>query len=852
MISLPKAFWFRCLVVLICLFSGIEQNVWAQLQGKVIDAANGAVIPWATVKYRTGKETTTTDSLGAFSIVRKENGILLVSAFGYEPQQYIIKAGSPKEVEIVMTPISKTMEEIVISSKRKKYTRKENPAVELMRKVIAKKKNYDIHRQPYVRYTSYQKIMAGLNDLKPQDLNRGIFSKQPWLRNNLEVYPYTGKMIMPVTVEERVSEKFFRQDPDLKKDVTMGKNIAGLNTMFQTGEAINQVLKEYFCDIDIYEDKIKLFQNSFCSPIAKDAIQFYHYFITDTLLVENESCYQVDFTPANSQDFGFCGQLFVLADSSYQVKRCEMSIPISSDVNWVYAMKAIQEYTKLENGLRVKTTDDLIAELMATDFMAKLIIARNTRNTNYSFETFTNSEIQEKEKHGERLLTEPSRQAFWETYRMVPLTAAERELDSLVINIEKQRGMKFILLLLKAHTERYIETGTKKRPSKFDIGPFFSTFTRNFYDGWRLRAGGQTTANLHPHIFLNGYYAYATKSNQHYYDAQITYRFNKAKYLPHEFPRKSVSFEILRDVVPDNEKEDLFSAVKMSGTDKLFLYNRKVLGGMYELKSGLRYYGEVKVERISPVGNHDFRTLSTTNEVIDNMNYTELTAGLRYAPDVTYLTTKQNRMSINYNAPIIRIQHSVGISGFLGGNYTYNLTEAEVSKKFWLPKSWGSIKTNVRLVAQWNQVPYPLLAMPPTNSSYIIRSNSFDLMNNMEFLNDRYLSAMIKWDLNGKLLNMIPLVKKLKCREIIGFKCLWGTLTDKNNPFLQVNQGSQTLMHFPEGCYVMNPNNPYIEVSVGLHNIFNLLHVEYCRRLSYLDLINAKSGVVKFAIEFKF
>lgn len=852
MIIQRKACWFKCFVLLLCLLSGVVQEAWAQQRGKIVDAANGSVVPWATVKYRTGKEATMADSLGVFSIARKVNGILIFNAFGYEQQQYIIRADSPKEVEIVMTPISKTMEEVIVSGKKKKYSKKENPSVELMRKVIAMKRNYDVHRHPHVRYKSYQKIMAGLNDLKPHDLNKGIFGKRPWLRNNLEVCQYNGKVIMPFTVEEQVNERFFRQDPKLKTDVMLGQNIAGINTMFQTGDIVNQVLKEYFTDIDIYQDKIKLLQSSFCSPIGKDAIQFYHYFITDTLQLDDEKCYQVDFTPANKQDFGFCGQLFILADSSYQVKRCEMSIPVSSDVNWVYAMKAIQEYTKLENGWRVKTTDDLIAELMVTDFLAKLIITRNTRNTDYNFEEFSDSVVNNEEKLAQTMQAKDNKQIFWETNRPMPLTGAEIALDSLVTNIKKQRGTKFIMFLLKAHLERYIETGTKNRPSKFDIGPFFSILTKNSYDGWRLRAGGQTTANLHPHIFLNGYYAYATRSNQHYFDAQVTYRFNKAKYAVHEFPRKSVSFEILRDVVLENDKEDVFSAVKMNNKDKLFLHNRKVLSGQYEVKWGMRYFGEVKVERITPVENQFFRTLSPTNERIYNMDLTEVTAGLRYEPGVTYLNTKQKRKTLNYNAPVIQVQHSVGISGFLGGNYTYNLTDIELIKKFWLPKSWGNINTSFRFVSQWSQVPYPLLKMPPTNSSFIIKPYAFDLMNNMELLNDKYASAIIKWDLNGKIFNKIPLIKKLKCREIVGFKCMWGTLSDKNNPYLPSNQGSQILMQFPEGCYVMDINRPYMEVSVGIHNILNLLHVEYCRRLSYLDLPNIKRGVVKIAIELKF
>ena len=167
-------------------------------------------------------------------------------------------------------------------------------------------------------------------------------------------------------------------------------------------------------------------------------------------------------------------------------------------------------------------------------------------------------------------------------------------------------------------------------------------------------------------------------------------------------------------------------------------------------------------------------------------------------------------------------------------------------------KSWGKIDCYIKSGIQWNQVPYPLLIMPAANLSYIIEDETFNLINNMEFLNDRFVSLDLSWDLNGKIFNRIPLLKNLKWREYIGIKALWGTLTDKNNPYLKENAGSDMLMVFPEGCYLMDKNKPYIELVAGIHNIFKILHVEYVRRMNYLELPTSNKQGIRFTFRMTF
>ena len=172
-----------------------------------------------------------------------------------------------------------------------------------------------------------------------------------------------------------------------------------------------------------------------------------------------------------------------------------------------------------------------------------------------------------------------------------------------------------------------------------------------------------------------------------------------------------------------------------------------------------------------------------------------------------------------------------------------------IRKRFWFG-SWGKLDVTARAGAQWNTVPFPLLNLPMANLSYITQNNeSFNLIDNMEFLNDRYASLALSYDMNGKLFNRIPLIKKLKWREMFRIRGMWGTLTDKNNPYKSSNPD---LFLFPmrDGVptsHVMG-KTPYIEASVGIYNIFKLLHIEYVRRLTYTDIPGVKKGGVRFMI----
>lgn len=829
--------------------------VSAQISGVVVDESDGEPVPYATVQYKGNRVSAVADDRGRFRIERHNGWRLTISSVGYREQVINVSPQTSSQMTIRLTADNRTLSEVTVKSKKhSRYSRKDNPAVELMRKVIANKKKADLKSHDYYTYQNYQKIGFSLNDLKPETLNKDIFKHCPWLLEQVDTSQYTGKMVLPLTVDEMVTEQFWRKNPKSERTIVKGTRSSGVNDLFQTGEILTTLMREVFADVDIYDDYILLMRHKFSSPIGRDAIQFYRYYLTDTVYVGSDRCIQLDFLPNNQQDFGFRGQIYIVADTTYQVKRCELYIPRSSDVNWVESMQCMQEFSKQDNGEWLLTIDDMIVELMLTDFLQKGVVTRTTRKTDFSFDPIPDKRFKKKSPLQVETGADNRSEAFWQEHRQVEFTRSEQGMSGFLTHIEQLKGFKYAIFVLKALFENYLEMGSRDKPSKFDIGPINTFISQNFYDGLRFRVGGQTTANLNPHLFAKGYAAYGTKTHEKYYDAELTYSLTPKQYLPQEFPVNNIIFSSKRDVaLPSDkyaatDKDNVFASFKVHDIDKMFMYNTQRLAYEFETSTHWRFTADLKTERIAPIGSLQLLPVGLDAIPLSKMRYTESTFGIRYAPDEKFVNTKQRRHTTNKDAWYAQLQHTVGYPGLLGGEYAYNYTELEWFRRTWLPMSWGRIDTRLRLCQQWNQVPWPLLPMPQANLSYIVSPQLFNMLNNIEFLNDRYASLMLTWEMGGKLLNRIPLLRRLKWREIFEFKGLWGSLSDKNNPYLPENRSGTCLMAFPTNSFIMDGRRPYFEYAVGIQNIFSLIQIEYVHRINYLYLPTAARHGIRFVI----
>ena len=855
---------------------------FAQIQGVVKDEDTGEPIPFVSIFYEGKGVGCISDIDGRFKVDKMvEWKELTFSSVGYTTKVVPITAKT-EFLNVSLKVMDHTLDEIVVRPKREKYSRKNNPAVELMKKVVASKELDDLKQKDYYSYNIYQKLTLALNNITADSLRESkLFKQYPFFRDQVEYCEVTEKNILPLSVDESLTQTVFRKKPESEKNIIKGLNSTGVNELFNTGDMLTTVLKDVFQNVNVYEDRVRLLQYPFDSPISDNGIGFYRYYIMDTTYVEHDKCFHLSFVPNNSQDFGFTGHLYIMADSTYRLKQCVLNLPKKTDVNFVENMQILQQFGALPTGEWVQLTDDMLCEL--NFFGGHFMVRRITHNSDYSFLEVPERIFKKKGKEIKDVNAMMRNDEFWNRYRATELTQSESNMGGFVDNLAKIKGFKYVLFGLKALIENFVETGTKDNPSKVDIGPVNTILTSNFVDGTRLRASAQTTANLNPNWFFKGYVAYGFKDEKMKYLGQVEYSFDKKGYLAREFPKHAIAVSYQYDnMLPSDkfintDKDNMFTSLKWAKQD-LYNYERKfTVNYEHERESGLKTHAMVRYANYEPCGNLFYRTMAGESQLqkaiadgtmqgdvfmhtpynTKDITVTEATLGVRYAPGETFINTKQRRLPINLDAPVFSLSHTFGLNGILGSEYKYNFTEAGAYKRLWLG-SWGNIDTYLKGGIQWNKVPFPLLIMPAANLSYIIQDGTFNLINNMEFLNDRYASLDVSWNMQGKLFNRIPLLKKLKWREFIGVKCLWGELSDKNNPFLEENQNDDVLMMFPghyraNGTFeyssaVLDPKKPYVEVCAGIHNIFKLLHVEYVRRLNYKNLPTANKWGIRLMI----
>ena len=845
------------LLTLLCVLSPL--HVLSQIKGKVVDAETGEPVPYANVYYQKQKTIGTNTSLnGRYTLQSPPASDTIVFSFvGYKTHKLYVERGARKTINVTLEDLGKELDEVLVKPKKQRYRRKNNPAVELMEKVIAAKENHDLKQNEFYRYDKYQRITFGFNNITQEFVDSGFLRHYPTLVKQVEFCPQTQTRILPMTYNETASEHIFRKNPETSRDFIRGTHSEGITDLLRTGEIGTVMLQRFFTDVNIYDNSINLLERYFTSPLSSTtAISFYQYFIMDTVMIDNDSCIELSYVPQNPQDFGFSGRLWIINDGTYRVKRCLIHLPVRSSVNFISNLTIEQDFATLSNGQRILVKDNMIVEMGALKKFHNMFLKRTTSYTGFDFSPIPDEQFLEREQPREgTVVVEDDK--FWQLHRTDSLTRSEATMPNMIRSIQNAKGYGWIMWIVRAFIENYVETAPPGKKNYVDFGPVNTIVSSNFIDKVRFRLSAQTTANLHPQLFLKSYVAYGIRDKKWKYLGEVEYSFLKKQYSQEEFPRNSITFSTRYDVMAPSDallptdKDNVFTSFKTQTVDQMAYFRHYNLRYVYEFDNNFSITTQLRHLTQNPTGSLFYRTLA--GSMVDELTQSEATLSLRYAPGEKTIVTKQRRKAVSHNYPVFTLLHTAGFKGILGGDYNSNYTEISASKRFWL-NSYGRIDIYARAGAQWNRVPFPLLIMPAANNSYIIQRNMFNMINNMEFINDRFVSLDVQWDLSGKLLNRIPLIKRLKWREVIGFKALYGHLTDKNNPNMRPE--ANDLYEFPSRngnttSFVMG-NTPYMELNVGLHNIFKILRVDYVRRLNYHNLPNVKKNGVRLSLQFDF
>lgn len=760
------------------------------------------------------------------------------------------------------------LKEVLVKPKRQRYRRKDNPAVELMRKVIAAKAEHNLEQNDFVRYNKYQRITTSLDNITQEMVDSVKILQKPLIRRQIEFCEQTGKFILPFNYSETVTQHLWRRNPELERNYILGTNSEGITDLLPIGDNVNEVLKSVFTDVNIYDDQLMLFERKFTSPLSsRAAISFFQFFIEDTLKVDGHETIQLNFVPQNPQDFGFSGRIWILHDGTYRVHKCILNLPLRSSVNWVNNLVIEQKFMDLPNGQRVLQTDDLFAEMGILKKHRQLVLHRATNYTQVSTDSIPDIYFlpSDQRREGNTVVKDS---VFWANHRVDTLSWGESGLKNMSDQMQEAISGNFWAYLVRSVIVNNFETNRGTNTSRVDIGPIMSMVSHNFIDGWRFRLGGQTTANLFPKLFFKGYVAYGVDSRNWYGMGEVEYSFLRKQYSPLEFPRNSLTFQWQSDVFSPGDlmwqngrdKDNAWTSFKWTSVEHMMLQRQWQARYEVETNDHLGIKFQLKHARITPCGALFYQPLNSTlpaytssPENVPHLKTLELMLSLRWAPGEEIIQSRHRRQYVNHNNPVLALSHTFGLKGVLGSDYRYNTTELTIFERIWL-NSYGRIDLNFRGAIAWNKAPFPLLLMPVANNSYIITRDMFNMIQNLEFVNDRYASFQVQWDLSGKLLNRIPLLKKLKLREVVGFKMLYGHLSDKNNPNL--HPGDPDLFYMPslngESIVHTMSHTPYMELSVGLHNILKCIRIDYVRRLNYLNYPGVKKHGVRACFQFDF
>lgn len=843
-----------CLVGLLCLFSLEGQNE-IRIKGLVTDSVSGEPLPYVSIIVKGTTTGAATDLDGRFSLTVPSSAsgkMLEVSYLGYSTKQVSLKSGQSLSIQLAPTGIA--LNEVVVKPGRERYRRRDNPAVAFVKNVIERRDANDPRNHDYYSYDRYQKMVFAMNDYKPKKREDGKTGKFDFLEEFIDTLD-VGTTILPISEKEHFETVYYRRDPHSEKRLVKGDKSAGVDEVFSR-DGIQQFLNEAFREVDIFRNNIPLFLQRFVSPLSSLGPTFYKYYLMDTLEIDGQKCMDLGFVPFNSESFGFTGHLYVTLDSTYFVRRVLLNVPKDINLNFVSHMTIDQTFRREPDGTRLITKDDIRVNFKLSEKSKGMYAQRLIVYSNHSFEPDTAQLAIFEQPAPSITLKEAYTQTdkFWEENR--PQEGRRRNPNTVDKLMAKLRSIPIFYITEKIVTilvSGYVPATKDEANNKFEFGPMNTTISGNAIEGARFRVGGTTTPQFHKRLTLDGFAAYGVRDKKMKYDALVEYSFIDRKQYRKEFPMHSIRFEYMYDINKLGQqymytsKDNFLLAIRRKRDTRATYLRKAELTYTREHYNGISYSAVLRNKReyATPYAVFDRINADGSLTSLDHYDMTELELNFRYGYNEKFYQTRNNRIPITFDAWVFNLSHVMGWKGFLGSSYNYQRTDIGLQKRLWF-SAFGYTDIILKAGKVWTKVPYPLLILPNANLSYTIQPEAYTNMNAMEFINDEYASWDVTYYMNGLLLNRIPLIKKLKWREVFCFRGLWGHLSDKNNP-----AKSTGLFAFPEGSMTLG-KAPYMEASVGIENIFKFLRLDYVWRLNYRDNPDIQTHGVRCTMRIQF
>lgn len=808
-----------------------------KVSGVVYDNTNQP-LPYVNVYFKGTNEGVITDENGKFYLESvKTYTDILVSFVGFSSKEVHLTGAVNYSLKVKLEDATELKEIKLYAGKTSK---KNNPAIDILRKIWERRRKNGLYMFRQYQYDKYEKVEFDLNNIDSTMTKSKVFKGMEFIFEHVDTSNVTGKSYLPIFINEALSKVYGNNVHKRKKEVA----IANRNSGFSGNQQITAFIKDLYADYDIYNNYLKFFDKDFVSPLSRTGINVYNYVLADTAVIDNKYCYNIVFYPRRKGELTFKGNFWV-NDTTYAIKKIAMSASQGANINWVKDIYIEQEFDVLNDSVFLLKRDHMMSDfaLRKKDESKGVYGKRTTLFRDYDFNKELPDEFYAKEVNDfDESLSQKSDE-FWDENRFESLNKDEKGVYKMLDTLKTIPKFKHMYDLVATLGSGYYQMG------KFDYGPIFSTFGFNDVEGWRIRSGGRTYFGQNDPWRIEGYGAYGFKDGQFKYGLSGKWMVNKRNRVilqggtRRDIEQIGVSLTATSDVLGRSfASSSLFSS---GNNNKLSSVNFTTFSAEIEPVKNLVFRANV-----------NYRTLKSADPEVFQLDYwldprdhSKGTVGhlqqyeygflADYTPKRRTIGYGVERTDVDLNYARLFLNYSHGISGVTATDFKYDKLQFYYRQPV-LVGGFGRLFTTFEAGKIFGAVPLGLMGVIPGNQSWFSIENTYNLLNYYDFLADEYMSLHLEHNFNGKLFSRIPGIRDLNLREIIGIKGVYGTISDENRAL----NASNVIYRAPEDVYW--------EYHAGIGNIFKVFRIDFAWRGNYMNIPDANKFVIKGSFGFYF
>lgn len=804
-----------------------------RIAGKVYAEETVEPLAFANLYYGSTGLGFYSDFEGNFKVALEDlpSDTLVVNYNGYQTRYFIIKRDSSNYFDIEMKRKIEVTGEAIVRVKI-------NPALKWIKLAQDNRISNNPDKLAYYECETFTKNTIAVNNISER-LRRGKLGEE--IGDLFDTISYISgdktKSLLPVFISEVISDYYFNKNPYLSKEIILGSRIKGVGVV--DGTFISQVLGSTFVNYNFYQNTLVVVDKGIITPIAEGAMAIYNYKLINVDKTGPRRIFQIYCEPRNPKDLAFQGYVWI-EDTTGAMVRLSLELNNAANLNYIEKLRVTQEYVPTPNGAYFCNNARVVVDAMEVNTRAAGIVATTTisaRNIKVDVEhppKFFETRVS---MHPDALNRPDS---FWEGKRHFPMNPDEKRIADKIDTLINLPRIRTYVDLVNFLVDGY------KNYNKIDLGPYYSLVSYNQLEGLRLRLGFRTSYKLSRNWLIEGFVAYGLKDEKWKYSLSANRILNRKRWTKlGVLYRRDVEQIGITD--NDNYSTGLFTAFNLLGSNNLnFNTDMRIMFGT-DIRNGLRVNLTLgnRLYQFTKVGNYNFAyypDFPDTTVFAQQFINSTINLSIRYAPRNYFLQNDNRRVNFTGIGPDWYGTLIQGLPRILGSEFKYTRVILGLNYN----KVWGVLgrtAMNIEASRVFGILPYPLLTVYIGNQSFVYNTGAYNQMRIFEFITDRSISLGVEHHFNGFFLNRIPLIKKLKWREIVGTKLIYGTLDKQNFDVIPKYIGDMPITQFKTFT-----DKPYSEVSFGIENIFKIIRVDAVWRLTYRNEPRVRNFGIKASI----